>query len=303
MHRSLASTAASLAGLAAAFSPQEILLAVNDDMQYNVAQWERFVIENQDDKLVQMFLAYEDRNVLKASQLSSAYAAYSYVFTKVPFAGRLSQEAAFIHTNTNSNAKVQDPNAYISIITQDHATQELVYTDGVTPDATFVTAAATGSGYDAESVASDVWKAYSTYYTGYSDFSGFYAAMSKSFTAASSTAVQRCFASLGHYTYVDAEQHQYHQREVGVCDAGADDFCLLGPVPVHGAQVVEDGEDEGGEAETGECEAHVAAEQVVCAEAHRHRGHRQHGAEFDPAERRALGHGDVADFGRAVLDM
>ncbi|KAG7823010.1 hypothetical protein KL909_003613 [Ogataea angusta] len=284
MHRLLTSTLASLAGTAAAFSQQEMRLAINDDMQYNVAQWERFVIDNEDDELVQMFVAYEDKNVLKANQLSSAYAAYSYVFTKVPFAGRLSQEAAFIHTNTNSNSKVQDLSAYVSIITKDHSTQELVYTDGVTPDATFLTVASAGSGYDARSVASDVWQAYSTYYTEYSDFSGFYAAMSNSFTAASSTAVS---------TAADSGTTGAAARLAG---AGADDFCFLGPVAVHGAQIVEEGEHEAGEAETRKYEAHGAAERVVCAETHRHRGHRQHGAELDPAERRALGHEDVADF-------
>ncbi|KAG7866047.1 hypothetical protein KL918_004036 [Ogataea parapolymorpha] len=309
MHRLLASTVASLAGLAAAFSRQEMLLAINDDMQYNVAQWERFVIENEDDELVQMFVAYEDKNVLKANQLSSAYAAYSYVFTKVPFASRLSEEAAFIHTNTNSNSKVQDPSAYVSIITKDHSTQELVYTDRVTPDVTFLTVASTGSGFDAKSVASDVWKAYSTYYTEYSDFSGFYAAMSNSFTVASSTAVSTAAdsgttgAAARLTANIDAQQHQYHKREVGVCEAGADDFCFLGPVAIHRAQIVEEGEHEGEEAETGEYEAHGAAERVVCAETHRRRGHRQHGAELEPAERRALGHEDVADFGSAVLDM
>ncbi|KAG7878490.1 hypothetical protein KL905_004168 [Ogataea polymorpha] len=288
MHRLLASTVAGLAGLAAAFSRQEMLLAINDDMQYNVAQWERFVIDNEDDELVQMFVAYEDKNVLKADQLSSAYAAYSYVFTKVPFASRLSMEAAFIHTNTNSNCKVQDPSAYVSIITKDHSTQELVYTDSVAPDVTFLTFAATGSGFDAKSVASDVWKAYSTYYTGYSDFSGFYAAMSNSFTVASSTAVSSAADS---------------GTTGAAARAGASDFCFLGPVAIDRAQVVEEGEHEGEEAETGKDEAHGAAERVVCAETHRHRGQRQHGAKLDPAERRALGHENVADFGRAVLDM
>ncbi|KAH3669396.1 hypothetical protein OGAPHI_001517 [Ogataea philodendri] len=177
-----------LAHLVAAFTPQEMLLAINDDIQYNVAEWEQFILDNSDDIFVQMFMEYENQNVLKQGQLSSAYEAYSNIFTQVPFAARLSSEAAFIHTNTNSDSKVQDASAYVSIITQDYDSEERVYTDPVTPDASFLTIAPSNSAYNVESLASQVWQVYSTDYTEYSNFGDFYSAMSNSFSVPSATA-------------------------------------------------------------------------------------------------------------------